>query len=152
MTQELLASDEQIVGITHDVWSSFTGMPVEAAPREGALDGGDVAVGRVEVTGGWRGWVLLACPTRLARTAAAAMFERPAETLTDGEVADALGELTNMVGGNLKSVLPGPSRLSMPAVTVGAPALDPLPGGVLVNAVTLACDGLPLTVSVWRAV
>jgi chemotaxis protein CheX len=150
MTQELLATDEQIVGITQDVWSSFTGRPVEAAPGEAALDGGDVTVGRVEVTGGWRGWVLLACPTRLARTAAAAMFDRPAETLTDDEVADALGELTNMIGGNVKSLLPGPSRLSMPAVTVGASATGPPPGAVLVNAVSLACDGLPLAVSVWR--
>jgi chemotaxis protein CheX len=151
MTQELLATDEQIVGITQDVWSSFTGRPVDPAPPAEALDGGEVTVGRVEVTGAWRGWVLLACPARLARTAAAAMFERPAETLTDGEVADALGELANMVGGNLKSVLPGPSRLSMPAVTVGAAAADPVPGGALVNAVSLTCDGLPLTVSVWRA-
>jgi chemotaxis protein CheX len=150
MTQELLATDEQIVGITQDVWSSFTGRPVDAGPGDAALDGGDVTVGRVAVTGGWRGWVLLACPTRLARTAAAAMFERPAETLTDDEVADALGELTNMIGGNVKSLLPGPSRLSMPAVTVGASATGPPPGAVLVNTVSLACDGLPLAVSVWR--
>jgi chemotaxis protein CheX len=150
MTQELLATDEQIVGITQDVWSSFTGRPVDAGPGDAALDGGDVTVGRVAVTGGWRGWVLLACPTRLARTAAAAMFDRPAETLTDDEVADALGELTNMIGGNVKSLLPGPSRLSMPAVTVGASATGPPPGAVLVNTVSLACDGLPLAVSVWR--
>jgi chemotaxis protein CheX len=150
MTQELLATDEQIVGITQDVWSSFTGRPVDAGPGDAALDGGDVTVGRVAVTGGWRGWVLLACATRLARTAAAAMFDRPAETLTDDEVADALGELTNMIGGNVKSLLPGPSRLSMPAVTVGASATGPPPGAVLVNTVSLACDGLPLAVSVWR--
>jgi chemotaxis protein CheX len=150
MTQELLATDEQIVGITRDVWSSFTGRAVDAGAGDVALDGGDIAVGRVAVTGGWEGCVLLACATRLARTAAAAMFDRPAETLTDDEVADALGELTNMVGGNLKSLLPGPSRLSMPAVTVGASASGPVPGGVLVNTVALACDGLPLTVSIWR--
>jgi chemotaxis protein CheX len=152
MTQELLATDEQIVGITQDVWSSFTGRPVDAGPEKVALDGDGVAVGRVTVTGGWRGHVLLACPTRLARTAAAAMFDRPADALTDDEVADALGELTNMIGGNVKSLLPGPSRLSMPAVTIGASAGGPVPGGVLVNAVTLACDGLPLTVSIWQTV
>ena len=150
MTQELLATDEQVVGIVQDVWSSFTGKAIGAGSQAVALDAADVSVGRVAVRGQWRGWVLLACPARLARTAAAAMFDRPAEALTDDEVADALGELTNMIGGNLKSVLPGPSRLSMPAVTVGA-AADPVPGGVLVNAVALACDGLPLSVSVWRA-
>jgi chemotaxis protein CheX len=150
MTQELLATDEQIVGITQDVWSSFTGRPVEAAPREEALDGGDVAVGRVEVTGGWRGWVLLACPTRLARAAAAAMFERPAETLTDDEVADALGELTNMIGGNVKSLLPGPSFLSMPEVTAGPSSATRIPDAVLVSQVELVCEGLRLAVSLWR--
>jgi chemotaxis protein CheX len=150
MTQQLLAADEQIVGIAQDVWSSFTGTALDAVAGAVAPDAGDVAVGRVEVTGGWRGFVLLACPARLARTAAAAMFDRPADALGDDEVADALGELTNMIGGNIKSLLPGPSRLSMPAVTVGAAPADP-PGAVFVNAVSLACEGLPLTVSVWQA-
>jgi two-component system, chemotaxis family, sensor kinase CheA len=65
--------------------------------------------------------------------------------LRDGELG-----LTNMIGGNLKSLLPGPSRLSMPAVTVGAPTAHPAPGAVLVNTVSLACEGLPLTVGIWR--
>jgi chemotaxis protein CheX len=150
MTQELFATDEQIVGITQDVWSSFTGKTVGAGPGDVALGAGDVTVGRVAVTGGWRGWVLLACPTRLARAAASAMFDRPAEALTDDEVADALGELTNMIGGNIKSLLPGPSRLSMPAVTVGASSGEPMPRAVLVNSVSLACEGVPLTVSIWQ--
>jgi chemotaxis protein CheX len=150
MTQELVATDEQIVGIVQDVWSSFTGTAVDAASEEVAFDAAEVTVGSVAVTGEWRGRVLLACPTRLARSAASAMFDRPAEALTDEEVADALGELTNMVGGNLKSLLPGPSRLSMPAVTVGASSAGRVPGAVLVNTVSLTCEGLPLTVGIWR--
>jgi chemotaxis protein CheX len=150
LTQDMLPTDEQIAGITHDVWNSFTGKAVRSAPEQMALDGGDVAVARVAVTGAWRGSVLLACPTDLARTAASAMFNRPAERLTDDEVADALGELTNMIGGNIKSLLPGPSRLSLPSVTVGASSTVPMPGAVLVNSVFLACEGLPLTVSVWQ--
>jgi chemotaxis protein CheX len=150
MIQEMFATDEQIVGITQDVWSSFTGKSIGSASEEVALDAGDVTVGSVAVTGDWQGCVLLACPTQLARTAASAMFDRPAEQLTGDEVADALGELTNMIGGNLKSLLPGPSRLSMPAVMVGASYAVRLPRAVLVNTVTLACEGLPLTVSVWQ--
>jgi chemotaxis protein CheX len=150
MTREMFATDEQIVGITQDVWSSFTGKAVGVAPEGVALDAGDVAVGRVALTGDWQGCVLLRCPTRLARTAASAMFDLPAERLTDDEVADALGELTNMIGGNLKSLLPGSSHLSMPAVTVGASSAVRMPRAVLVNRVSLACEGLPLTVSVWQ--
>jgi chemotaxis protein CheX len=150
MTRKAFASDEQIVGITQDVWSSFTGKGVGSAPERVALEAGDVTVGRVAVTGRWQGWVLLACPTRLARAAAAAMFDLPAEKLTDDEVADAVGELTNMIGGNIKGLLPGPSHLSMPAVTVGTTSSVPVPHAVLVSTVSLLCEGLPLTVSLWQ--
>ena len=143
-------TDEEILGITRDVWESFTGRAIDVADGQARPGGGDVTVGCVTVTGAWQGSVLLACPAQLARMAAAAMFDLPAEQLDDREVADALGELTNMVGGNIKSLIPGPSRLSMPAVTVGAsPAVKP-PHAALVATVSLACEGLPLTVSVWR--
>jgi len=142
-------TDEEILGITRDVWESFTGRAIDVADGQ-ARPGGDVTVGCVTVTGAWQGSVRLACPARLARMAASAMFDRPADALDDQEVADALGELTNMVGGNIKSLIPGPSRLSMPAVTVGAsPTVEP-PRAALVTTVSLACEGLPLTVSVWR--
>jgi chemotaxis protein CheX len=143
-------TDEEILGITRDVWESFTGRAIDVADGQAHPGGGDVTVGCVTVTGAWQGSVLLACPAQLARMAAAAMFDLPAEQLDDREVADALGELTNMVGGNIKSLIPGPSRLSMPAVTVGAwPTVKP-PHAALVATVSLACEGLPLTVSVWR--
>jgi chemotaxis protein CheX len=149
-TRALLATDEQIVGITSDVWTSFTGKEI-GAEDEGALaDSGEVTVGCVAVTGAWQGCVLLAAPTPLARTVAAAMFDLPADRLTDDEVADALGELTNMIAGNVKSLLPGPSSLSMPAVTVGASYTVRIPRGLLVNRVSVTCEGQRLTVSVWQ--
>ena len=78
------------------------------------------------------------------------MFDLPAAQLDDEQVADALGELTNMIGGNIKSLIPGPGRLSMPTVTVGASSTVPMPRAALLSTVSLACEGLPLTVSVWR--
>lgn len=150
MIREMFASDEQIVGITQDVWSSFVGTAIGSAAEEVALDAVDVTVGCVAVTGDWKGCVLLACPKQLARTAASAMFDLPAEQLTGDEIADALGELTNMVAGNIKSLLPGPSRLSIPVVMVGASSTVRMPSAVLVNTVSLACEGLPLTVSIWQ--
>ena len=150
MIREMFASDEQIAGITQDVWSSFVGTVIGSADEEVALDAVDVTVGCVAVTGDWKGCVLLACPKQLARTAASAMFDLPAEQLTGDEIADALGELTNMVAGNIKSLLPGPSRLSIPVVMVGASSTARMPSAVLVNTVSLACEGLPLTVSIWQ--
>ena len=143
-------TDEEILAITRDVWESFTGRTIEPADDQERLDGGDVIVGCITVTGEWQGSVLLACPAQLARMAASAMFDLPAAQLDDEQVADALGELTNMIGGNIKSLIPGPSRLSMPTVTVGASSTVPAPGAALLSTVSLACEGLPLTVSVWR--
>jgi chemotaxis protein CheX len=150
LTRGLPATDEQIVGITQAVWTSFTGKVIRSVDDQVVADTDDVTVGCVAVTGEWQGCVLLACPAQLARAAAAAMFDRPAEELTDDEVADALGELTNMIGGNIKSLLPGPSLLSMPAVTVGASYTVRIPRAVLVNRVALACEHLRLTVSIWQ--
>ena len=95
-------TDEEVLGITRDVWESFTGRTIELADDQVRPDGGDVTVGCVTVTGEWQGNVLLACPAQLARMAASAMFDLPAEQLDDEQVADALGELTNMIGGNVK--------------------------------------------------
>jgi chemotaxis protein CheX len=142
-------TDEEVLGITRDVWESFTGRTIELVDDQVRPDG-DVTVGCVTVTGEWQGNVLLACPARLARMAASAMFELPAEQLDDEQVGDALGELTNMIGGNIKSLIPGPSRLSMPTVTVGASPTVPTPHAELLSRVSLVCEGLPLTVSVWR--
>ena len=143
-------TDEEILGITRDVWESFTGRTIELADDHPRPDGGDVTVGCVTVTGEWQGDVLLACPAQLARMAASAMFDLPAAQLDAEQVADALGELTNMIGGNLKSLIPGPGRLSMPTVTVAASSTVHVPGAALLSTVSLACEGLPLTVSVWR--
>jgi chemotaxis protein CheX len=44
--------------------------------------------------------------------------ERPQNV--DADVCDAFGELANMIGGNLKAVLPHPVHLSMPSVVQGA--------------------------------
>ena len=38
--------------------------------------------------------------------------------LDDEDIDDALGELANVVGGNVKAVLPGPSALGLPEVGV----------------------------------
>ena len=44
------------------------------------------------------------------------MHGREPEALTDAEVRDAWGELVNMVGWNLKALVPPRSRLGLPAV------------------------------------
>jgi chemotaxis protein CheX len=70
--------------------------------------------------------------------------------LSPEEVADAVGELTNMVGGTVKNLLPAPSKLSLPSVTSGTSYTVHVPGASLVVQVDFAWAGEPLTVTVWE--
>ena len=50
----------------------------------------------------------------------AILFDRAEREVSLDDVRDALGEITNMIGGNVKALLPTPSRLSLPTVVEGA--------------------------------
>jgi CheY-specific phosphatase CheX len=76
----------------------------------------DFVLGRITITGAWQGEVTLGCSAELARRAAAAMFGKPPEQADAEEIRDAIGELTNMVGGNFKTILKGECRLSVPSI------------------------------------
>jgi chemotaxis protein CheX len=78
------------------------------------------------------------------------MFDLEPEAVTLDETRDALGELTNMMGGNLKALLPGPSRLSLPTVVEeSGPGVDPL-GNLPINQIAFECDGELLRVVFWE--
>jgi chemotaxis protein CheX len=86
----------------------------------GRATGEESVTASVQIHGDFDGAVHLTCPRVLATEVAGRMFRLPASKLSDDEVRDALGELTNMVAGNLKSRLPGSSNLSLPTVVEGA--------------------------------
>lgn len=105
-------------------------------------------IGRVTIHGSWQGCVLLVCPMAVARAAAAAMFKIPPPAVTEAQSRDTVGELTHMLGGNLKSLLPAPCRLSLPVVTeyYNNIAVAGRPAGRAL----LRCDGQPLQISLFE--
>ena len=155
MTMTVTLNDEpatvgpdQIVDIASTVWSSFLGLTLTQV--EVAADAEHSATATVHVSGGWNGSVVLSCSATLARRAAAAMFQMAEDDLGDSEVGDAFGELVNMIGGNVKSLLPEPSQLSLPTVSHGAAHTVTVPGARLLEQVGLDCDGEHLQVAVWK--
>jgi len=81
-------------------------------------DGESILAGCVHISGEWEGAVTLDCPSELAKKVASIMFSLTEDELSSDLIQDALGELTNMTRGNLKSLLPEPCYLSLPAVTM----------------------------------
>lgn len=74
----------------------------------------------VDIEGGFDGMVVVRCSQATARQLAAVMFDTDPELLPDTDVVDALGEVANQVGGVVKTMVPGPSALSLPTVVAAA--------------------------------
>lgn len=141
---------DQVVEITRDIWSSFLRLDLDAVPDPGGPLGPDTVTGVVDITGAWQGKVLVETTRSHARVAAARMFAVESSSLDEAEVGDALGELTNMVGGNVKGLLLVLTRLSLPSVLDGSPAEaepDPSP----VAKVRLAGPVGPVRITVQRS-
>jgi CheY-specific phosphatase CheX len=111
--------------IVEQVWSSFLGEEEPLLPRfdaPSAFPADDVWSGAVSVHGGWTGTVTIELSAAVAQSLTRLMLALGEEPLDDGDVADAVGELVNMVGGNIKSLMPGPSALTLPGVAAGRAA------------------------------
>jgi CheY-specific phosphatase CheX len=137
--------DDDIKDVARTIWSTLFELPLEdgdAAP----LGPESTVTSCVQIDGAWQGAVVLQCPLTLARTLTAAMFQADAAPEID-EVHDALGELANMLGGNVKALLPGPSRISLPAVAVGSDYQMSVVGTNAVTSLSFTCDGHPLRVT-----
>ena len=109
-------TSDDLARITADVWRDVLNQeigPVEAA------DAGELT-GCIQITGAFRGAVLLIVSQSVAKSAAAAMFALDPAAVGSDEARDAIGELTNMIGGHVKSMVASPSQLALPAVVPGA--------------------------------
>jgi chemotaxis protein CheX len=144
MTEPMKPDD--LISITDQVWESFLDPEGVNPLLPSIADGGLDVAAAVSVTGAWRGHVVIECSTAASHHAAAALLGVGDDDVTDADVADALGELANIIGGNVKALLPEPSALSLPYVVNAAGAHWP--------SVTEVCrlDGMwrdePVTISV----
>ncbi len=73
----------------------------------------------IHLAGEWKGALALECGRNEARAFAARFLSIEPPENVDDMVRDVLGELANMIGGNLKCVLAGGLKLSMPSVVDG---------------------------------
>jgi chemotaxis protein CheX len=122
MTTQRKPSADELQGIAEMVWASYLD-PVgespllvggEPAPGAGPLE----VVATVSISGAWDGRVILSfSPTASKHAAAALLGFDGSEEVGDSDVADAIGELANIIGGSVKSLMPQPTVLSLPSVS-----------------------------------
>jgi len=140
--------DDDLRAITGEVFGLMLGLECEPAPAPAAAGEADLVTGCVQVTGAWSGAVTLDLAADLARLAAAAMFSADPGDLSPGDVDDAVGELANMTGGNVKNLVRGTAQLSLPAVAQGNGFRMTIPGAVVRNQLDFVCAGRALRVTV----
>ena len=143
--------EEEILEITETTWQSMLGLdihpralPASMGPAEGHL------TGKVEISGAWTGAVLLHGSHELAAAAAAVIFATEPGAETKQDSFDAMYELTNIIGGNIKSLLPEPCQLSLPCVETTTDAHVKISGMEKVSELVFDCQEQPLFVSVWQ--
>lgn len=143
----LEVSAETIREIVHAVFEATFAIAVEDAAADDSV-GASIASSLVGIAGRWDGAVIVDCATAVAHELASTMFGVPADEVGRDQVEDALGELANMIGGNLKALLPSPCALSLPTVVEGRDYRVRVPGATIVRDVHFTLPGGGLRVLV----
>ncbi|WP_432988651.1 chemotaxis protein CheX [Dactylosporangium sp. CA-233914] len=111
--------DRDLIEIVNEVWDAYLQQP-PATPIEAqtVLDAKSVTAA-VSITGAWEGHVRVLVPPAAAGDITAIMLAMDADEVTERDVTDAMGELVNVVGGNLKNRGVQPAKLGLPVVATG---------------------------------
>ena len=111
---------ETAINITQEIFSTMLGIearPVERAPGE---DQAHIVVGAIHYAGPWKGVLLLECQPSQAAALTAELTGISPPNSVDDDVRDAIGEIANMIAGNLKTILPPQTVLSAHTVVEGS--------------------------------
>jgi len=111
-------SVELLAQIVESVFTTM--MDLEVTPSDAPWNpSGDRLTSTVYLTGEWNGAVLFDCNPRQACQFAGRILSMDPPAIVDDDVRDVLGELANMIGGNMKCGMTTGVSLSMPTVMEG---------------------------------
>ena len=111
-----LIDEPTIESIAQDAWTALVGEEEFLLPVPSVLP--DTVVSSwVDIVAPWTGSIVLTTGRDTAEELCRSLLGPACPPVVDEEdVADAFGEIANVVGGNVKAALPGPCGLSLPQV------------------------------------
>lgn len=115
---QIALSVDDVSKIVESVFETMMNISVSRGDASGQPVG-DRVTASVFLEGDWNGAVSLECNRTQAYLFAGAFLAMDPPDAMDDDVRDVLGELANIVGGNIKSVIAAETRLSMPSVVEG---------------------------------
>ena len=150
MTEQPTPTVDDLREIAEQVWAAYLD-PEGVRPFLVGEPGepGTAVSASVSLTGGWHGHVVVSCSSGAARHAAAAFLAMEAGEVSDEDMTDVMGELANIVGGNVKSMLPAATAVSLPHVVSGADNRFPTTRQICELAGTWLDE--PFSISMWQS-
>ena len=140
---------DDVWDVVEAVWESLLGVwPLPLEPAEPVDVGDDWLTAVVALDGDWSGAVALSCPPRTAQHMSRTMLDLAGDE-PDPEpedVEDAVREVANVLGGNVKALVPGGRALGLPELLAGPPDVE----GHLVAELHVGWPGHLARLGVWR--
>jgi chemotaxis protein CheX len=140
MTDPLL-ENEQLRELVESVVGALLGMSVLRADNQPELDRSVLFEVNVPIQGESASVVQLHTTEGFARRATATMFRLPVSSVSPEDIRDSLSEIGNILGGNIKGILPGVNSLGLPLVSRSTNRTAQLPDPIIAG--SFLCDGEP---------
>jgi chemotaxis protein CheX len=152
MSVEVEVNESDLAEMVEQVWESYLD-PEGISPLIPTYDENQPSEvhSSVSITGSWSGHVVYASSTGAARRAAAAFLAMEPDEVSEEDLSDVLGELANIVGGNVKAMLPPGAFLSLPQVVLAPAAATKYPNAVRISGVYGVWEGEPVSFSMWQS-
>jgi chemotaxis protein CheX len=152
MSVEVEVNENDLAELVEQVWMSYLD-PEGLSPLIPTYDENQPSEvhSSVSITGSWTGHVVYACSTTAAQHAAAAFLAMEVDEVSSEDLSDVLGELANIMGGNVKAMLPPGCFLSLPQVMLAPESTTRYPNAERISGVYGLWEGEPVNVSMWQS-
>jgi chemotaxis protein CheX len=152
MSVDVVVNENDLAEMVEQVWVSYLD-PEGVSPLTPTGDEKQPSEvhSSVSISGSWTGHVVYASSTVAARKAAAAFLAMEADEVSPEDVSDVLGELANIVGGNVKAMLPTGCFLSLPQVVLAPESATKYPNAERISGLYGVWEGEPVSVSMWQS-
>jgi chemotaxis protein CheX len=152
MSVEVEVNETDLAEMVDQVWMSYLD-PEGISPLIPTYDQNQPSEvhSSVSITGSWSGHVVYASSMVAAQRAAAAFLAMETGEVGQDDLSDVLGELANIVGGNVKAMLPPGCFLSLPQVVLAPEGTTKYPNAVRITGVYGLWEGEPVNVSMWQS-
>ena len=152
MSTDVVVNQDDLAEMVEQVWVSYLD-PEGVHPLVPTGDDGQPSEvhSSVSISGAWTGHVVYASSTEAARMAAAAFLAMERDEVSQEDLSDVLGELANIVGGNVKAMLPSGCFLSLPQVVLAPESATKYPNAERVSGLYGLWDGEPVSISMWQS-